>query len=85
MNCPQCHKEMEQESQEHFFRNVSRQYDYDTKEWTIPECIDIGFEKHFWCKNDGCSMKNKYIYHDEPHKYILIKKIINELKKLESK
>lgn len=83
MNCPKCGKKMEQEGQsEHFIRDMGKQYNSDTKEWYIPNYIDIGFIRSFWCRNDGCSMKNKYTYHDEPHKYTLNKKIVDELNKV---
>lgn len=83
MNCPKCGKPMQQESQsQHSIRGYGKQYNWERKAWHIPDFVDICFVKSFWCMNDGCSMKDVYIYHDEPNKYIHINLMKEKLKEI---
>lgn len=76
--CPNCQNIMQQESQhQHKVIHVSDSYNRDTKEWIIPEYFLIQFERRFWCVQDSCSLRNKYIFVDGNYKYKL-ERIENE-------
>lgn len=72
--CPCCGNKMHQESQTQSVMGISSQFNHDSKEWQIPNQITVEFIKTFWCKNTGCQMKNKFVFHDGNYKYALEKK-----------
>lgn len=74
MNCPQCGKPMQQEGMiNHKLKGFSPSYDYDTKDWIIPEEIIMEFERTFWCREETCNLRNRYSFIDGNYKYKLEK------------